>query len=328
MAKRSQLLLYHLFGVPRVLFRQLGKIAKLYRRAMNKILNGDFSSGFDHWNSGVLQNAFVLDDGMAWSRGMVGETPKKHDITQQFNLNDEVAYAKITVWGKWWAQGGEEIDGYNRFIVKLEKPDKSKVTLLDITKTAVTSEGYLLNGVDIKSHFSQYGNYTLWLNCWCRYADEGGPSLRSMGWYDNISVNIAVKKYKSVHEKMGGVETLSPHASHQYKSVAESIGLVEKYNVKISKTVAEAIGLSESYETDVKEAQFKAVAESIGLVEAYSIKKTLHRSAAESIGLVETLQAKRTQGNLETTYTIDQLTQWSEVDRVTTPWVKVTKIIP
>ena len=36
----------------------------------------------------------------------------------------------------------------------------------------------------------------------------------------------------------------------------------------------------------------------------------------------EALQAKRTQGNLETTYILEDLTQWTEISRVETPWIK------
>ena len=299
---------------------------------MNKILNGNFSAGFNHWNLQLYP--FALESGMARGVSDLDSTDElTYVMTQGFAVNDEVIYAKITVWGQWHALS-HDTDGYNNFIIKLRKPDSSYVTLLDTTKTAIIGSGNLLDGQDISSNFDQYGNYMIVLMLKTASAKKWNERLGqyvypiSRGYYDNISIDIAVKKYKSVHEKMGGSETLSSHASHQYKSVAESVGLIEKYNVKIRKTVAEAIGLSESYETAVKSAQFKAVAESIGLIEAYSIKKTLHRSAAESIGLSETLQAKRTQGNLETTYTIGDLTSWQEIPAVTTGWIKTKIEIP
>ena len=301
---------------------------------MNKILNGDFSDGFNHWNNGDYGYPYTLDSGRAKGSSASGTTNEKiYGMIQGFDVNDEAISAHITVWGKWSAFSGSP-DGYNNFRIRLRKPNASEVTLLDTTKTATVGSGNLLDNQDISANFDQYGNYEIWVVLKTASAYQWSERLQqyiyalSYGYYDNISINIAVKKYKSVHEKMGGSGASSTHASHQYKSVAEASGLSERYNFKVCKTVAEAIGLSESYETDVKEAQFKAVAESMGLVEAYSIQKTLHRSAAEAMGLSETLQAKRTQGNLETTYTIDELTQWSEISRMTTPWVKITKVIP
>ena len=129
-----------------------------------KILNGDFSSGFDNWDNGVGGgNAFTLDSGKAKGSSdddSVSELIYK--IRQQFEANDEAIVAKISAWGQWEALTGD-VDGYNKFIMELKKPDTSMVELLNVTKTGLTGSGLFLDEVDIKSNFDQYGNYELWL---------------------------------------------------------------------------------------------------------------------------------------------------------------------
>jgi hypothetical protein len=84
------------------------------------------------------------------------------------------------------------------------------------------------------------------------------------------------------------------------------------------------VGLSEAYSTEVYSPTFnyETASESVGLNESYStILKRIH-GEIEVVGLVETIQAKRTQGNVETTYVLEDLTQWTEVSVVETPWIK------
>ncbi|GAH00667.1 unnamed protein product, partial [marine sediment metagenome] len=90
-------------------------------------------------------------------------------------------------------------------------------------------------------------------------------------------------------------------------------------------TKSEAIGLVEAYSTETWTPTFnyKTASESVGLSEAYSkILKRIH-GEVEVVGLVEAIQAKRTQGNLETTYVLEDLTQWTEISRIETPWIKI-----
>jgi len=129
-----------------------------------KILNGDFSSIFDDWDNGVgggLPYNWVSTAANGIS-GYNSISELIYKIRQQFTVNDEAIVAKISALGGWQAQTGD-VDGYNKFIVELKKPDMSMVELLNITKTGVAGSGLLLDEVDIKSNFDQYGNYELWL---------------------------------------------------------------------------------------------------------------------------------------------------------------------
>lgn len=277
---------------------------------MNKILNGDFSDEFNHWDNGVEEgDAFYINLERAQAASAFMDTdPVTYKMKQDFSINDEVVTAKLTIWGGWYSFSGI-VDGYIRFKVELEKPDTSKVTILDVTKTAEIGEGNILDEEDIKAHFDQYGNYKLWLTCIAAtcYASPGPPAVypRSYGAYDNINVDVVVKKYKTVHEKMGGTERLN------------DVVAVKK---------AEIIGMVESYSTNVSPCQFSSASDIMGLHESYSTIKTLYRNVAESMGLVERLQARRTHGNLVTTYTIEDLLGWDAVSPRSTSWIK-TKII-
>lgn len=283
----------------------------------NKILNGDFSSVFANWtNPAGGGRTFDHSAAFLFAFGMSDEMSSStwtYKMCQQFSSNDEVLTATITVWAQWDAVSGDDSDGSNRFIVELEKPDTSKVELVDITKGVASGSGNILSASNIKSHMTQYGNYTLWLTLETRsastYIEMNGEGEwqydPSEGDYDNISIDMTVKKYKTVIEKIGSSGTLSGEAS-------------------LSRSAAEIVGLAESYSTEVTSPtlNYETATESIGLSESYSkILKRIH-GEAEVAGLSETVQAKRTQGNLETTYLLEDLTQWTEVSVVTTPWIK------
>lgn len=276
---------------------------------MNKIQNGDFSSDFDQWNNGVSGDlAFILDAEQARADSAGNSiTEQSYTMTQEFSINDEVSAAAISAWCKWqsFSASGGGTDGYVRFRIVLHKPDLVEVVLLDTTKTAESGEGYLLDSSDIKANLNIYGNYVLGMTV--RVASADGPLggyLVSLGWYDNINIDVAVKKYKTVHEKLGSSGAL---ASEAKVSRSGAVGLVEAYST-------ETFSPSHNYET---------ASESVGLSESYS--KILKRIRGEVgvVGLAETIQAKRTQGNVETTYVLEDLTQWTEISRVETPWIKI-----
>ena len=168
-----------------------------------------------------------------------------------------------------------------------------------------------MSASDIAANFDQYGNYELWLKIGTKSAvvKLGGPYLpASQGWYDNISIDVAVKKYKTVHEILGSSGQLGSEA-------------------RVSRSGA--VTLAESYSTEVYSPTFNYETASgvVGLVEslASSMKRT--QSIAEGAGLIEAVQAKRTQGNRETTYILEDLTQWTEISKTETPWVKIKTVI-
>ncbi len=164
----------------------------------NVIQNGDFSSDFDYWDNGVGGEAYTLDAGKA--RGSSSPTSavlRVYQMLQNFNLTMAVDTGEITVWCKWLAYYGGISHGSNRFIVKLQKPDTSYVTLLDIKKTGISGNGNLLDGVDIKAHLNQAGTYWLYLRLEtissCSENPDPPPTYSygvSYGWYDNIAIDI------------------------------------------------------------------------------------------------------------------------------------------
>jgi hypothetical protein len=118
-------------------------------------------------------------------------------MLQDFILTGAVDTGAITVWCKWLAYYGDISHGSNRFIVKLQKPDSSYVTLLDTTKTGISGNGNLLNGVDIKAHLDQLGTYWLYLRLETRAGMSQNPDPPptyaygiSYGWYDNINIDV------------------------------------------------------------------------------------------------------------------------------------------
>lgn len=272
---------------------------------MNKIINGDFSDNFDHWNNSVGGGlAFSISAEQPFGVSNPGSaSAKTYKMCQEFYSSDEIVTAEITVWAIWDASSGDD-DGSNRFKVELEKPDTTMVTLVDTTKTAVSSSDNILDGVDIKTYMATYGNYKLWLTLITSSSKTGQEHEVSEGGYDNISIDITVKKYKTVHEIIGSTGAILSEA----KVIrSEAVGLVEAYST-------ETFSPTHNYET---------ASESVGLSESYSKILKRIRGVVEVVGLSETIQAKRIQGNLETTYVLEDLTQWTEISRAETPWIKI-----
>lgn len=257
---------------------------------MNKIQNGDFSSGFDSWHNGVGEDDFVLDAGKAKGSSYSASTfLRTYNITQSFFSNEEAVAGKVTVWCKWVASGGNISDGYSRFIVELHKPDTTSVTLLDTTKTAENGEGYLLSGYDIKAHLTQYGTYWLYLKLKVMSSMGESPDPPppysfgvSCGWYDNISVDICVRKYKTVTEKIGSAE--SHFSGEGYtRTTKDTVQLSESQVLCAKKFVMENLGILEDYYVaSRKDALSK---ETFGASELYTKKPKLFRG--ESFGLTE-----------------------------------------
>ena len=279
-----------------------------------RILNGDFSLGSAYWtNPAGVGLAFSIGAGTATgASNPSGSLEWTYKMCQQFSSNDEIITAVITVWAGWEAYS-DYIDGHNQFIVELEKPDTTMVSLVDTTKTAVVGSGNILSASDISAHMATYGNYKLWLTLKTKSARTAGlpperEYIQSQGWYDNISINIAVKKYKTVHEKLGSSGKLNSEAR---VSRSEIVGLYESYSTEVYSPVF-------SYET---------ASESVGLIESYSTLLKRQRGAVEVVGLKEGLQILRKHDNMETTYTLGDLTHWDETSRVDTPWIKKQVVI-
>ena len=196
------------------------------------ILNGDFSSGFDYWDNGVGGEAYTLDAGQAKGASHSTSTiARTYQMLQDFNLTGAVATGAITVWCKWLAYYGDISHGSNRFIVKLQKPDTNYVTLLDTTKTGISGNGNLLNGVNIKAHLTQSGTYWLYLTLTTQASMSDNPDPpptysygASSGWYDNIAIDIAYPAAYSITAE-GGNYTETGQAVSLLKSSLLGIGV-------------------------------------------------------------------------------------------------------
>jgi len=307
-----------------------------------RIQNGNFSQEFDFWNNGVGGGLPYSLDGkrIKGESDDLSEDVKTYKIKSDvFSINNEVVSAVLNVWGKWGCPTGVE-NGAATFTVKLRKPDFSYVALAGEEKDGETGEGYILEDSDIKAHLSQYGNYELWLELTIKSAlvsIEPDVYGQSSGWYDDISLNVAIKKYKTVVEHMGmepatqrstsksvkeGIEFEESYSKRGYKLkvVAEAMEFVESTVRLVKKTVKEIIEFSERY---FPQADFmKTVKETMEFDESYSAQKIRPHMEEEVMAFSEeSFQAKKTSGNVVTTIYFDKLTEWTEKPRVTTEWI-------
>jgi len=317
-----------------------------------RIQNGNFSSGFDYWLNGSPPFAYTWDSGKAMATSPGGTTAGKYfHIKQSFAVNYEVISADIDAWYQWscpeCSPPWHDEDGSAEFWVILIKPNLDEIELAHIAKSGITSgSGWLLQNEDIKSHFDQQGNYKIYLKC--RVASAKGHDAfgdpvycRSYGWYDNISIDIKIKKTKVVFEAVGATDepqglvkkTVKENtgASESYsttfiksKLVSEAAGAVEGFSMLIKKTVKEIVGALENYFVSNFS---KTVKEDVGATESYSTIMIKRKTLKEQVGVDEKLTALKTSGNLEVYIDIKPPAEWDEVAKSTTQWVKEKKVI-
>lgn len=143
---------------------------------------------------------------------------------------------------------------------------------------------------------------------------------QSYGWLDDINVNIAIKKTKTVLEALGSGEITSKES---LLTKSEILKLSENYSSKTTKvfrTVSETVKLIGTYLRKVK----KTIKENLGVLESYTHSKLPKpASAFENLGVLEFLFAKRTRGNIEDSYEISQLTDWETTPPQSTQWIKI-----
>jgi hypothetical protein len=305
--------------------------------AHEKIINGTFNNDLLYWTV----DQFTWDAGKARAVSIPSAHNKEvhRSMFQSFNNVELLLAAHLTVWAMWVTYPGDEVEGYVRFRVVLEKPSGAIVVYYDATKSG-SDYGYLLNTVSIKPGMTEYGNYKLHLQVWMKSAYYSGEteSFPSKGWYDNVSVKLYYKKTKTVNESLGVLpaegkavqsataenftlsESLSPQVYTKLSNILEVTALSESVKREIKKTVMETIGLVESY-YGTKDA-YIAATEILKLVEGYSMVKIRPKELLESLKMVESFIIKKISGNLEITYFPGTKTQWTPGASVGTDWDK------
>lgn len=309
-----------------------------------RIKNGDFSQGTSYWINGAGggYSYDVYNEVLRATSEDSDANPYLFKIKQAFLVAYQVIDARITVYNQWECDSGTVSNGTVKFWVKLQKPDLSFVQLAYEAREAEEGNGYICSNLDITSHFSQQGTYHLWLDCEVTAAEQDGSVFTvSYGWYDNVSIDVKIKKTKTVFEAVGATDepqglvkkTVKENtgASESYstvftkpKLVSEATQALESFSILIKKTVKEVVGAIEYY---FKANFLKTVKEDVGASESYSTILIECRTLKEDVGVCEKLTALKTSGNLEVYIDIKPLTAWQEKDKAVTEWIKEKKEI-
>jgi hypothetical protein len=292
------------------------------------IQNGNFSSGLNFWNNGVGGGYpyLLVTERIEATSFANSYNQKTYKINQSFDLNDLAIAGGISVWGKWQTSTGEDYTGTVQFLIQLEKPDATLVTLYSHEYSYPDSgEGYLLSSGldDILPYLSQQGTYKLWLTCIvssaATYDDETHKwtYYPSYGWHDNVSIPINIRKFKTVIESIGASETKSLKSSI---TKSEIIELFEDFSAEVL-TIYKGSGVDIAglFEAWLLKALISK-AEAIGLSESYSYFYGKRKEEIEAIGLKEMAQAKTIIGNLTTVYSIGAMPGWQDKAPIETDW--------
>jgi len=281
-----------------------------------RITNGIFESDFDSWTNGPgSRHPFVWMSGKAQAESDHSPDELRFWMEQEFSLIYEAVSAVCTVWAGW-----ESIDdGYVEFYVILKKPSGEDVVLYNATKTGAVGDGNVVDDADILAHLDEYGNYKIIL-----IADVKSSAVfqHTKAWFDNISINIAIKRTKVVIEGRGCAGT---RAVGTQATVLENRGLAESKSTRVFKAaqiLLATLGRAETVKKTVK----KIVMETLGRAEDL-IRVAFSEAITKVEGLArsEAMTAKKTSGNLETTYNFVGDTEWDEIAGVRTNWIK-TKV--
>ena len=84
--------------------------------------------------------------------------------------------------------------------------------------------------------------------------------------------------------------------------------------------MGEPIPLAENYST--KASLFRSQLEGIDIAESYLAIKGASRDRLEAFSMSEVLSATKTAGNVITNYSIEELTEWDQISKVVTQWIK------
>jgi hypothetical protein len=227
------------------------------------LINGHFYDGLEGWtNDGSGYSPYILDGHTIKGEDSSG-IEKKYQINQPFTLVDLAISGTIKVWAKWACP-----HGYCRFNIFIGKPDQTWHQVCNYIYTDDSGEGYILNNDDILSFLDQQGTYQLILRLYV-WADQSWQNNISDGWYDDISILISTKLFKTmkegfgvgnekIKEGRGEKEALSYQESYDtklyiYESFSEAFGLKElAKSLFVKKTVKEGLGFGpENYDTNV-----------------------------------------------------------------------------
>jgi hypothetical protein len=288
-------------------------------------------------------------------------------IYKEFTVDAACHYGLLSVNAKGIVQAAEYL-GYARFTVKLGKVGETPTTLYD---------GYLddsawhtiLNNLDIHSYLSSSGTYRLTLEARVKSSKDSNPDPPpdwlylvnearygtlslvakwytysvSNGFWDNISLDIKIKKFKTVFESLEASDV--PQKKISVSNTKEDLEMAESYSTRsfIGKVVSEILELKEWFSNKVfktikedleaTEAWYsighyqKDVKEDIDFGENYSMILKKPKQVKEDFELIESYSAKKTAGNIETTYLFGEPTEWQPISPTATPWIKEKIII-
>jgi hypothetical protein len=281
-------------------------------------------------------------------------------IYKSFTIDQPAVDGKITVNAKGLVDAGD-FTGYARFVVRLLKPGMAgEVTLYDgyLSDDAWTT---ILNNLDITAHLSAAGTYRLTLLAYVKSSRLDGPPIEylvseawygtlslvakwytysvSSGFWDNISLDIKIKKFKTVFESLEASDV--PQKKISVSNTKEDLEMAESYSTRsfIGKVVSEILELKEWFSNKVfktikedleaTEAWYsighyqKDVKEDIDFGENYSMILKKPKQVKEDFELMESYSAKKTAGNIETTYLFGEPTEWQPISPTVTPWIKM-----
>lgn len=330
------------------------------------------SEPYNTWdNGGDLFDLYDSNNKIERLSGEADDVEYTATMTKEFTVDKVPHSALLTV----QAKGNTEImQATANARVRIKKKGLEEWNVLYDHELDGDSWSNILNAVDISSYITSSGIWQLQLEARVKSFEVEGQYYIgevhfgnvdftanwyeytiSHGWYDDISLNMSVRKYKTVFEAIGATDKPQKFVSKEEKedvelaedystlamkahSESEPIELTELYGKEVRKAIKEDLELGENY---FHNRRYKTIKEDIELTEsfftkedflhsekedvefgeAYSSYRIKHLTKSSAIELTERLEAKRTHGNLETFYTIDALTAYDGISPVITKWI-------
>lgn len=293
-----------------------------------KITNGSFTTNLTGWTNYGTTNFYWSSD---MARAISDETQnvRYHKIRQSFSVSGTVSAAVLNA-QILWDLVHKLNHGHVTFTVYLRKPDNSLVELASHTEEATADKvgnEYVADNLDVAANFDQSGTYylELWADCLSSWT-AGLEYFESYGYYDNVSLTIVTRQFKTVVEAVGGGEVEEKKSS---LSTLDGAGLGETYSTIPSGSDAallrsEKAGLQEGLAAAVSVEKADGAGLGETLTRTYGYRQRTVTASPEGAGMGESLVARWQSGNFTSERDIlAPADAWEDVAKVSTDWEDV-----
>lgn len=298
-----------------------------------KIVNGAFTTNLNSWSNYGSTNFYWSSPGLARAVSDESYNVKSHKLRQAFGVSGVASAAILNVTISWDIIHKIH-KGSVHFYLYLRKPSGTLVELADDLETTDGGDSIgsaaLADDLDISAYMTETGTYylELWADCLSAASAGYAEYYESYGYYDNISLLVTERFYKTVIEVMGSGEITQKQAqasADEDVALGETLTHIGGYQPGVDPMETmlkrEKIGIQERIKISVEANATAGLGFGESLERTYNYRRRDLPDMPNKIGLFESLVARWQSGNV--THTREILAEediWEDIAGVETNW--------